>query len=554
MISPSAHLRAGRHAGLLIPLFSMPSRQSWGIGEIGDIPLMAAWLRGAHQDLLQLLPINEMAVGQRSPYSAMTAMAIDPIFISVHAVEEFRAIGGEAGMTPDWRDRLMAARRAPAIDHATVRSVKAEALRAAFARFKREHWAPASSRAAALRAWSEDQSWWLSDYALYRALRAADRDRPWLEWPTALRDREPGALALARRDLRDEILYRQWLQWIADTQWCEAKELARPVSLMGDLPFMVDGDSADVWANAEAFRLDASVGAPPDAFSVTGQNWGMPAYRWDVMQRQDYRWLRERARRSAAIFDGYRVDHLVGFYRTYQFPLDGSPAHFSPALEDEQLRLGETVLTIFAEPGARIIAEDLGTVPDFVRASLARLDVPGYKVFRWERHWSKDGQPYRDPAAYPASSVATSGTHDTEPTAAWWDGLDDVERRKVLEAPGVAERLAAAGGRDARPTQSSQDTGSTQAFTPALRDIFLEVLFASGSDFLLLPIQDVFGWRDRINVPGSQGDRNWTWRLPWPIDDLASQPDARERCRALRAWTERCSRQITAFGAPDRKL
>ena len=118
-------LAPGRHSGLLVPLFSMPSRASWGIGEIGDIPIAASWLRAAGQDLLQLLPINEMAVGQRSPYSALTAMAIDPIFISVHAVDEFRSIGGEAAMDAAWRERLDAARRSPAIDHALVREREA---------------------------------------------------------------------------------------------------------------------------------------------------------------------------------------------------------------------------------------------------------------------------------------------------------------------------------------------------------------------------------------------------------------------------------------------
>ena len=175
------------------------------------------------------------------------------------------------------------------------------------------------------------------------------------------------------------------------------------------------------------------------------------------MAARDYAWLRASARRSAALFDGYRVDHLVGFYRTYVFPNDGSPSHFTPADEVEQLALGETVLRIFAASGARIVAEDLGTVPDFVRASLARLGIPGYRVLRWEREWKSPGPPYRDPAAYQPASLATSGTHDTEPMAAWWDELDATERRAVLEAPGLAARLpnGAEGG---------------DAYSPAIRD------------------------------------------------------------------------------------
>ncbi len=320
------------------------------------------------------------------------------------------------------------------------------------------------------------------------------------------------------------MLYRKWLQWIADTQWRRAKAQAQPVSLLGDFAFMVDGDSADVWANASSFRLDASVGAPPDAFSAEGQKWGMPAYRWDQLAAADFAWLRARARRTAALFDGYRVDHLVGFYRTYVFPSDGSPAGFTPAEPGAQLALGEAVLSILGQSGATIVAEDLGTVPDFVRESLRRLSVPGYKVFRWERHWQTKGQPYRAPSDYPAGSVATSGTHDTDTNAVWWDGLDASERAAVLATPGVA-------------TRARRLADPAGGFTPELRDVLLEVLFASGSDFLLLPIQDVFGWRDRINIPADLGPQNWTWRLPWTIDRLASEPEAQERAAALRRWS-----------------
>ncbi len=386
-------LTAARHAGLLVPLFSMPSSNSWGIGEILDIPIAASWLRDARQDVLQLLPINEMAVGQRSPYSAMTAMAIDPIYISAHALEDFAAIGGERAMNASWKAGLADARRSAAIDYQLARRLKDEALRAAFERFAVEEWKRRSVRAAALAEWAAGQAWWLEDYALFRAIHAHEGDRGWVDWPEPLREREPAALEEARRELAADILYRTGLQWIADEQWREAKTRSRPVSLFGDLPFMVDGDSADVWANAGSFRLDATVGAPPDAFSESGQNWGLPVYRWDVMEKDGFAWLRQRARRSAALYDGYRVDHLVGFYRTYVFPRDGSASFFVPETEAEQLALGEELLGVFAEPGARIIAEDLGTVPDFVRASLARLQIPGYKVLRWEREWKQEEQP-----------------------------------------------------------------------------------------------------------------------------------------------------------------
>jgi 4-alpha-glucanotransferase len=285
-----------------------------------------------------------------------------------------------------------------------------------------------------------------------------------------------------------------------------------------------------VWARQDQFRLDASVGAPPDAFSATGQDWGMPVYQWDAVAHDDFRWLRERARRNAELYDGFRIDHLVGFYRTYGRPRDGGEAFFTPAEEPDQLALGERVLAVFREPGAVVIAEDLGIVPDFIRASLQRLGVPGFRVFRWERQWHTEGQPFRDPSEYPAASVATSGTHDTETMAAWWESTTKEERRQVADLPAVRQLTG----------DVSELLDGT--YSPAVRDVLLELLFASGSDLTLLPVQDVFGWRDRINEPGTVIDSNWTFRLPWPVDRLDEVPEARERQARLRSWSQKHGR------------
>jgi 4-alpha-glucanotransferase len=292
---------------------------------------------------------------------------------------------------------------------------------------------------------------------------------------------------------------------------------------------MVDGNSADVWAGQHQFRMDASIGVPPDAFSATGQDWGMPAYRWDRIAADNFRWPRHRARRSAALFDGYRVDHLVGFYRTYSRPRGGGEPSFSPSEEPDQITLGERMLHIFREPGSEIIAEDLGVIPDFVRLSLARLQVPGFKVFRWEREWKVEGQPFRDPRAYAALSVATSGTHDTETLAVWWNRATPAERREIASIPSVREM--------ARGVEVE-----TAPFLPVVRDLLLEVLYASGSDLVLLPIQDLFGWGDRINEPATVTPANWTFRLPWPSDQLPDIPTAQERQQQLRAWSQQYSR------------
>ena len=514
----------GRHAGLLVPLFSLPSRESWGIGEIGDLPRLGAWMVEAGFSFVQLLPINEMAEGQNSPYSAMSAMAIDPIFISPAAVPDVQSLGGEALLPPAERALLAKARKSPAIDYTAVRTVKMFALRAGFDHFREHEWKRDTNRALRLKAFIDAARWWIDDYALYRALHARGRGRSWMDWDAPLRYRQPAALQAAREELATEVLFHCYLQWLAANQWRQARD-ACGIGVFGDFPFMVAGDSADVWARQQDFRLDASVGAPPDAFSETGQDWGFPAYRWNVIAAGGFEWLAARARRSAEMYDGYRVDHLVGFFRTYVRETSGK-ASFVPPDEPRQMIQGEAVLNVLTATGARVIAEDLGVIPKFVRRTLDRLAIPGYKVLRWEREWDAPGKPFKDPLKYPKCSVATTATHDTETIAEWWDEAK-LEERKAL----------AAIDRDGRP-----DPQPAKAFNATTRDAILQLLYRAGSDLVLLPIQDVFGWKDRINIPALINDDNWTWRLPWLVDEMAKDKAATERAAFTRRLAERTGR------------
>jgi 4-alpha-glucanotransferase len=514
----------GRHIGALVPLFSIPSRQSWGIGEIPDLARFAVWLREAGLDYVMVLPVNEMGDGQNSPYSAMSAMAIDPLYIALAEVPEFTAAGGESALPSADRMTLDEARRAPRVAYRPIRDIKKRALRRAFSRFEEREWRTESARAATFREFIDRERWWLDDYALFRALHHAHEGRYWLEWDAGIRNRHPDALDEARQRFAQEIRYRAWLQWIADDQWQHARRECRSVAIFGDFPFIVSRDSADVWARQAEFRVDASVGTPPDAFSATGQDWGLPVYRWDVIA-PEFEWLRQRARRSAELYDGFRVDHLVGFYRTYVRERAGTAA-FVPADEASQIAQGERLLAIFGERGAQIVAEDLGSVPEFVRESMGRLGVPGYKVLRWERFWDEPGRPFRDPATYPAISLATSSTHDTETLAEWWDTAPAKERAAIAEIPSLRE----------------SGCDPTAEFSDSVRDALLRAICGSGSNLVLVPVQDIFGWRDRINTPAVVDDLNWTWRLPWPVDALAAQPIAQERAGFLRSTLEECGR------------
>ncbi len=507
-----------RQAGVLLPLFSLRSATDWGVGEIPDLVPFARWCASAGFQVAQVLPVNEASRGQNSPYAALTAFAIDPVYVAVEALEDFDAAGGLDALTRGEIEHLRRVRSSPSVRWQEVRGLKRRGLEIAFARFLDAEWRHGTARARALEAFAREHAPWLEDYALFVAIHDDMMGgASWTDWPAPLRERDPGALSDARARLSERTLFYTWLQWQLDVQWHAARKSANAegVELAGDLPFMVATDSADVWARRGDFRLDARVGVPPDAFSATGQDWGLPVYRWDVMERNGFAWLEERARRMADLYGVYRVDHVVGMYRTYFFPNDGTPAAFIPAEEPAQIRNGETTLGILGQ-GARIIAEDLGTVPDFVRASLARLGVPGYRVLRWERRWHDPGQPFRPPREWPAVSVATTGTHDTESLAEWWDTMPDEERRELLALPELSAL------RDRPPAR----------FDDRVRDALLALVYGAGSDLLLLPFQDAFGARDRVNVPGTVTEHNWTYRIPVDLATLAADRAGRDRLRA----------------------
>jgi 4-alpha-glucanotransferase len=525
-----------RRAGLIVPLFSAWSTSSWGIGELPDFGPLSAWMQSAGLRRLMVLPLGTMADGQASPYSALSAMAIDPIYIGLEANEDFGRAGGISALSTEGRGALDSARAQGRIVHRAVRAAKNEALRLAARRFIEEEWEALTLRASAFAGYLARERWWLDDYALFQAIAETMPDRSWREWPAPLRDREPRALSDARRDLAPAVLTQQYWQWIAEGQWQAARREAasRGVDVIGDLMFMVDTHSADVWSRPGDFRLDVRAGAPPDAFSATGQDWGLPMYRWDAVAESKYQWLRQRGRRMAALYSGFRVDHLIGFFRSYGKPPGGEP-FFSPPDEPSQIAQGERVLRVFQGSGAEIVAEDLGVIPDFARESMARLEVPGCKVMRWERRWHDYGQPFVNPQEYKSLSLAMTGTHDTEPLAVWWDHASEDERAKALDQPGLRS-VAGAG------------IGPGSPWNHPLRDAFLDTAFSAGSDDMFMPMQDLFGWRDRINTPATVGDENWTWRLPWPIDRWSSVPEAQERATWSRAAAVRHGRFDTGKG------
>ena len=286
---------------------------------------------------------------------------------------------------------------------------------------------------------------------------------------------------------------------------------------MGDLPFIVGNESADVWANASEFRRDVSLGAPPDIFSEDGQDWGLPAYDWARMDRNNLAWIRARTRHAAKLYDRFRLDHVVGYFRMYLRPppseaVPKPKGSFEPPLEADQNVRGERVLrAIQAEASpTRVIGEDLGVIPPFVRKTLTAIGIPGYRVLPWEN----DSGVFRDPKRYPVASVATWSTHDTAPIGSWWDELPEEDRVELA-------RLAGLDAEDAADEETR--------WLPLMR-----LLLGSASELTLVLPQEILGEHARINTPGTVGEGNWTYRLPRAIEDLTADPAVVLRMQAIR--------------------
>lgn len=499
-------------AGILVPLFSLRTGRSLGIGDIADLPDFARLASDAGQGLVQLLPLGELPDGESSPYSACTSFAIDPVYVAVDRLEDLREEERGPLLGPDGEATFARLRDAARVDYAAVRAVKRRLLRAAFDRFFVEQWEANTARAAALRSFAEAEAAWVRDYALYRAQKARYGEAWWLAWPAGVRERDATALERAGRELGREALYHTWVQWLAHEQWDAARKEcnAMGVELMGDLPFIVGVDSADVWQHKGEFRRDYSLGVPGDALAPDGQDWGLPAYDWPAMDGNGLAWLRARGAHMGRLFDRFRVDHLVGYYRQYVRTRDDKVGRFVPdGGEPAWIARGEAVLSaLIASTKGKVIAEDLGTIPPFVGASMKKLGLPGYKVIMWE---------HEEPSKWPYLSLATSGTHDTIAMITWWESLRYGERRGFLER--IPSLRAVAQDHD------------VDKLSPRVHDALLDALYGAGSELTLLPLQDVLGWSDRVNVPGVTSSDNWSFRLPSTIDGLRHDGAVAHRLR-----------------------
>ncbi|MDA8132616.1 MAG: 4-alpha-glucanotransferase [Elusimicrobia bacterium] len=505
-----------KKVGLLLPLFSMRSVRDWGTG---DFSSMRGWLDVLHSaglTILQVLPLNEMPPGVNCPYTALSAFALDPVYLDPCALPELAEAPEAAAYmeSREFKARLAALRASKQTLYDDIRALKHETLWRVFTAFHKHHVLGGTPEGKAFEAFCSKNAYWLEDYALFRRLKDVHRWISWTHWPGPLSAREPSAVAAAAAEHGLETVFFKYLQWCVQRQWRQARQRAAElgISLFGDLPFMVNQESADIWSRQPEFDISLSIGAPPDTWTPEGQKWGLPAYNWDVAEATGFEWWKLKLRRAEELYDIYRIDHMVGFFRTWIVPEDKRlKPHFDIEGDRAQEDRGRRFLKALTSSSRMLaVGEDLGLIPPYVGKVLAEAGVPGYKVLRWE----KTGDDYADPADFPKVSLATTSTHDTEQLAAWWKSAGPKERRLFWKM---------VSGRDGKPP----------AFAKAL-DPLLRKMIAGGSRVVILPYQDLFGIPDRINTPNTVGPHNWSFRPDVPLEQF--QQKHGDRLRQLASW------------------
>ncbi|MBW8851111.1 MAG: 4-alpha-glucanotransferase [Xanthomonadales bacterium] len=473
-----------RAAGVLLHVTSLPGPH--GIGDFGpDAYRFVDWLQSAGQRIWQWLPTNPIGPGN-SPYQSVSAFAGSPLMV---ALEPLVAAGWLAAPTPP-----AGGFDAGRVDFGKVLTWRQAQLRTAHAGFLAKH-DPVEQ--AAFAHYREAQAHWLGDYALFMALETAHAGRPWWHWPEALRTRDATALAQARLAHGDEIGFWSFVQWCFDTQALALKAYAnaRGIAIMGDLPIFIAHHSADCWSRPDLYSLDDQcqptivAGCPPDAMAPTGQRWGNPLYRWDRMAAEDFAWWTARLRRALDQADVFRIDHFRGFAGYYEIPATCPTAEEGTWVPGPGKPLFDAIERVLGP--LPIVAEDLGFITQDVHDLRDALRFPGMKILQFG--FGGDAGDEYLPHNWGRPFVAYTGTHDNHTARGWWDAASAHER-------------AYAG-----------------SYLPANdADIHWAMIRAccnSVANLAVCQLQDVLGLdaAHRMNVPGTVGDHNWTWRFTWDM-------------------------------------
>lgn len=502
------------HHGIDVPLFSLHSDSSCGIGEYPDLLLLIEWCKLIGMDVIQVLPLNDSGK-DKSPYNSLSAFALNPLFLGLSRLPHLEQHEHLKEKISD----LKKYNRTPLVQYEELRVKKEEFLLAywecEYSRFKDT---PDYQKFLA-------DNLWLAGYALFKVLKERHNDAYWEFWPEEIRSPAKETFDLLLKEHERKISYHSFIQYFCYLQLKEVKDAAtaNQVFIMGDIPILISPDSADVWAERSIFNLDLRAGAPPDMYNAEGQAWGFPLYKWDILKQNDYSWWRRRLQYASHFYHIYRIDHIVGFFRIWGIPpgLKPKEGKFVPEERNEWISHGRPIMEMMLQSSSMLpVGEDLGTVPPEVRVCLNELGICGTKVMRWERYWEQDGS-FIPSESYHPISLTTVSTHDSPTLTLWW-----------RDYPEEAQLYCAQKGWEFSPEitreqllsilHESHMTGSL-LHVNMLNEYF--ALFPS----LVASDPDT----ERVNIPGKVLDRNWTYRFVPSVEEMIAHKELNETLKSF---------------------
>lgn len=416
-----------------MPLFSVYSKNSIGIGEIPDLKLLTDWCCNTGLSIIQLLPLNEVGF-DFSPYNGVSTFALEPMYISLKDLRktDLKPFRNEIR---DLKKKYVNFKDSGKLNY-EIKNEKLRLLRKIFSSVD-------LSRIKNFEIFVNENKHWLRYYSLFRILTVMHDGKDWADWELKYAYISSLTAEKILRENEDERNFYYWMQWQLFEQLRSVKRYAskKGVLLMGDLPFLVSRNSADVWAYKNFFKLSLSSGAPPDMYFSKGQRWGMPPYNWENIELQDFVYLKQRLKYAANFYDMFRIDHFVGLFRIWTISKNeslenaGYNGKFDPEEEYYWEGHGRKILEVMNESSDMLpCAEDLGTVPECSGKVLKEFGVTGIDVMRWERNAKYDFKPAE---SYRVNSNATVSTHDSSSLPAWWKyeagTIDEFAFRKICE-------------------------------------------------------------------------------------------------------------------------
>lgn len=471
-------MRLERAAGILLHPTSLAGK--YGIGDFGPGAFeFCSRLANAGQTYWQMLPLGPTGFGD-SPYQSLSAFAGNTLLISPEKlVEDGLLIRSEIAGFQYSDDGRVA--------YAAVREWKESILRVAFDRFGKGDLFNAE-----FAKFCDENSHWLDDYSLYRAIKSSQGDSAWFQWPEDVRGREPQAINRTRDELGGEIRFRQFSQFIFYRQWWALREHAASfgIKIIGDIPIFVALDSCDVWTRQSEFKLNPDgtpkvvAGVPPDYFSKTGQLWGNPICDWERMRETGFSWWTERFRHILNMVDVIRIDHFRGFVGTWEVPGNDETAENGQWVDVPGRELFMALKNALGD--LAVIAEDLGAITPEVEALRDEFGFPGMRILEYA--FGGDARNRDLPHNYERNTVAYTGTHDNDTTAGWFASLGEKTHEHCLNYL------------DARPDDVTW--------------AMVRALYSSVADTVIVPMQDILGLDSdaRMNTPATTSG-NWQWRM-----------------------------------------